>query len=46
MMDSTMWPMWAMWLTWLLTVIALVFAAAALGKYLFFSRKRTYRDRD
>jgi hypothetical protein len=46
MMDSMIWPMWAMWLSWLVAVIVLVLAAAAVGKYLFFSDKRIGRDRD
>ena len=46
MMDGMMWPMWGMGLVSLLTIIVLVLAAAALGKYLFFSGKGAGRDKD
>ena len=43
MMDGMTWPMWAMAMGSLLTIIVLVLAAAALGKY-FFTGKRADRD--
>ena len=46
MMDGMTWPMWAIGMARLLTIIVLVLAAVALGKYVFFSSKRAARDRD
>ena len=39
-MDAMMWPMWALWLSWSATVVILVLAAAALGKYLLSGNRR------